>query len=70
MDCRFCSVPMESHAGSGGLVRYYHCAKCQRWATNVYDEVYREAFRPPEHTPNREVGMESDGLMNPVQKRS
>jgi hypothetical protein len=55
VECTTCGLTMTAQLGSGGRVRYFHCARCQRWSTSQYDEMFTgqagmrcRAPRPPE----------------------
>lgn len=41
VECTRCGLRMSAHLGSGGRVRYFQCAGCNRWVSSVYAEVFR-----------------------------
>jgi hypothetical protein len=39
VDCMHCGIPMTSHMGSSGQVRYFRCASCHRWVSSTYCDI-------------------------------
>ena len=55
VECTTCGLTMSSQLGSGGQVRYFHCARCQRWCTSFYQEALtgQAGMRPCAPAPAR-----------------
>jgi len=41
VECMHCGIPMTSHMGSSGHVRYFRCGSCHRWVSTTYRDVFR-----------------------------
>jgi len=55
VECTTCGLTMTSQLGSGGQVRYFHCARCQRWSSSFYDEVFSGQAGMRRRVPRAEV---------------
>lgn len=58
--CTHCGVSMTMHQGSGSRVRYFHCAKCQRWVSSTYADVLKADVKMRTQ-PRAQVGPSAGG---------
>lgn len=41
VECTHCGIRMTTQHTAGSPVRYFHCARCHRWVSSLYTEVFR-----------------------------
>jgi hypothetical protein len=69
VECTHCGVRMSSHVGSGGQVRYFHCASCQRWTSSMYADVLRADSKMRARSPLPATGASTSTAFGEVKTR-